>query len=268
MLTREQALAINDVRPVVLGGLQTALAFNYSDKLISPTGHQSAVDCLATAVYYEAGGEPEEGQRAVAQVVLNRVRHPAYPQTVCGVVYQGSELPSGCQFTFTCDGSLARQPSGSAWQRARRIAEEALAGRVEPSVGMATHYHANWVVPYWAASLDKIAAVGSHIFYRWRGYWGQRQAFDKPYAGEAAGATRLAYADKLLAAWDENTPQGIALSSTHPAQSRDDLVDRLQPRPAADLAVRELLADDASGRLVVDDPATSAPRAMSLTLAP
>ncbi|MDZ7587989.1 MAG: cell wall hydrolase [Parasphingorhabdus sp.] len=88
------------------------------------------LQCLTQAVYYEAASEPDAGQRAVAQVVLNRVRHPAYPRTVCGVVYQGSERRTGCQFTFTCDGSLRRTPSAFFWERARRVAADALAGRI------------------------------------------------------------------------------------------------------------------------------------------
>ena len=120
----------------------------------------SALDCLTQAVYYEAGFESEAGKRAVAQVVLNRVRHPAFPKSVCGVVYQGSERTTGCQFSFTCDGSLARIPARTAWGSARQVAQSALSGWVERSVGTATHYHANYVVPYWASSLDKIVQIG------------------------------------------------------------------------------------------------------------
>src|SRR3546814_2685764 len=80
-----------------------------------------ATDCRAAAAWYEAGDDPS-GERAVVQVVLNRLRHPAFPNTVCGVVFQGSERVSGCQFTFTCDGALARVPSEAAWERARSIA--------------------------------------------------------------------------------------------------------------------------------------------------
>ena len=97
-----------------------------------------ALDCLTAAVYYEAAIEPLEGQRAVAQVVLNRVRHPAFPKSVCGVVFQGSERSTGCQFTFTCDGSLGRTPSAASWERARQVAEEAVAGTVYKPVGYAT----------------------------------------------------------------------------------------------------------------------------------
>ena len=178
-LTPEQAKATNDALPFARNALEKALPFRSGNNLSDPLAHKAALDCLTAAVYYEAGVESELGQRAVAQVVLNRVRHPAYPSRVCEVVYQGSERRTGCQFTFTCDGSLARRPSQAGWQHARQIAENALTGAVEPAVGMATHYHANWVVPYWATGLDKIAAVGVHIFYRWKGYWGLRQSFSQ-----------------------------------------------------------------------------------------
>lgn len=143
----------------------------------------AALDCLTSAVYYEAASESDDGERAVAQVVLNRVRHPAFPASVCGVVYQGAERTTGCQFTFACDGALARVPSASGWQRARRIATAALKGYVFGPVGNATHYHANWVVPYWASSLDRAATIGAHIFYRWSGSWGTPRAFFQRYAG-------------------------------------------------------------------------------------
>ncbi|GAA4006285.1 cell wall hydrolase [Sphingomonas humi] len=140
-----------------------------------------ALECLTQAIYYEAAREPEEGQRAVAQVVLNRMRHPAYPASVCAVVYQGAERPTGCQFSFTCDGSLARAPMRDYWDRARRIADEALKGHVAASVGNATHYHADYVAPYWAPTLTKSAVIGAHIFYRWRGDWGQPAAFTQKW---------------------------------------------------------------------------------------
>ena len=113
----------------------------------SSADRANALQCLATAVLYEAGDDTH-GEEAVAQVVLNRVRHAAFPATVCGVVYQGSERSTGCQFTFTCDGSLRRQMSDGAWRRARDVAERALGGRVEDSVGLATHYHTDWVYLY------------------------------------------------------------------------------------------------------------------------
>src|SRR3546814_109789 len=114
----------------------------------SPVDLARATDCLAAAQLYEAGDDAV-GERAVAQVVLNRVRHPAFPKTVCGVVFQGQERATGCQFTFTCDGALARAPTQAAWERARDIARSALAGKVYRPVGYATHYHTDWVGPYW-----------------------------------------------------------------------------------------------------------------------
>jgi hypothetical protein len=141
----------------------------------------ASLQCLTAAVYYEARSESVEGQRAVAQVVLNRARHPAFPKTICGVVYQGSNRRTGCQFSFTCDGSLRARREPEAWAQARRIAGAALAGSVYGPVGHATHYHASYVQPWWAASLHRAVSVGSHIFYRWRGAWGDPKSFRRPY---------------------------------------------------------------------------------------
>ena len=152
--------------------------------------HMRAQECMAQAIYYEAASESDAGQRAVAQVVLNRVAHPAYPRTVCGVVYQGSERSTGCQFTFTCDGALARRPSAAGWARASRHAREALAGIVYAPVGTATHYHTLAVNPYWASSLDTVGVIGAHIFYRWRGAAGKPSAFRAGYAGGEPSAAR------------------------------------------------------------------------------
>jgi spore germination cell wall hydrolase CwlJ-like protein len=148
-----------------------------------------AVTCLAQAVYYEAAREPEVGQEAIAQVVLNRMRHPAYPKSICGVVYQGAARATGCQFTFTCDGALRWAPEPALWRRARQVAERALAGYVDKQVGSATHYHADYVAPYWAPTLVKMTQVGQHIFYRWTGPWGEPPAFTGRYEGGEAHLT-------------------------------------------------------------------------------
>ena len=151
-----------------------------------------ALDCLATAALYEAGDDTT-GEAAVAQVVLNRVRHAAFPATVCGVVYQGSQRATGCQFTFTCDGSLARRMPDAAWARARSVASAALSGHVDESVGLATHYHTDWVYPYWSPSLRKLAKVGTHLFFGWPGGWGGPRAFTRTYRGnEVAAGTGMA----------------------------------------------------------------------------
>jgi hypothetical protein len=128
--------------------------------------YERSLECLSQAIYYEARSQSDDGQRAVAQVVLNRVRHPAFPNSVCGVVYQGSERSTGCQFTFTCDGSMNGTVQPYAWERARRIAAEALGGSVYRPVGLATNYHTTAIHPYWAPSLVPQVIVGAHIFYR------------------------------------------------------------------------------------------------------
>jgi hypothetical protein len=127
---------------------------------------ESAAECLALAITYEAGLEPLAGQEAVAQVILNRVRHSAYPDSACGVVWQGSHRRTGCQFTFTCDGSLRRSRSASAMAAARAVAVRVLAGESIDHVRGATHYHANYVAPYWAPSLTRVRQIATHVFYR------------------------------------------------------------------------------------------------------
>jgi hypothetical protein len=133
----------------------------------------------------------------VAQEVLNRMRHPAFPKTVCGVVFQGADRKTGCQFTFTCDGALGRKPDDAAWARARKVAEAALNGYVMKKVGNATHYHADYVAPYWSPTLVKVAVVGQHIFYRWTGGAGLPPAFGGRYGGGEMAGLRVATLDNL-----------------------------------------------------------------------
>ena len=155
-----------------------------------------AVNCLAAAVYYEAGHEPLAGQQAVAQVVLNRVRDNKFPASVCGVVFQGARRHTGCQFSFVCDGSFRRRPPhADQLAHARAVAEQALAGRVAPEVGTATFYHAAYVHPSWGPRLVKVNRVGAHIFYRRPGEAGAASAFTNRYAG---GELRVAGLDRTL----------------------------------------------------------------------
>jgi spore germination cell wall hydrolase CwlJ-like protein len=181
--TPETAQEINALRAFAKGPIPAARPF-----ILKAGGEDAAraQRCLAQAVYYEAAREPLEGQRAVAQGVLNRLRHPAYPKSVCGVVYQGSARITGCQFTFTCDGALAYAPEPSLWARAQAVARAALAGFVARPVGTATHYHADYVAPYWAPTLVKLNQIGAHIFYRWTGPGGLPGAFTGKYAGNEA----------------------------------------------------------------------------------
>ncbi|HKC02185.1 MAG TPA: cell wall hydrolase [Sphingomicrobium sp.] len=175
----DQAKLINAALPFAGGPINAARPFAMTGDNLD---QRRALLCLTQAVYYEAAFEPVEGRRAVAQVVLNRLRHPAFPKSVCGVVYQSNGRV--CQFTFVCDGALYRQPARDAWLRAEEIARAALAGYVDATVGEATHYHADYVAPRWAPLLGKVAQIGQHIFYRWPGAWGLPAAFTGRYIGE------------------------------------------------------------------------------------
>jgi hypothetical protein len=196
LVSGEQAEAINAALPFSTVPLETARPFVLP--AASSSVRERAIHCLAQAIYYEAGYEPVEGRRAVAQVVLNRVRHPAFPNSVCGVVYDGWQRRV-CQFSFTCDGSLRRAPAAAAWAAAESLAREALQGGVSAGIGLATHYHANYVSPYWAPRLVKLRQVGTHIFYRWPGGWGRTAAFSSRYSGiEAVFAQEAADQEGLV----------------------------------------------------------------------
>ncbi len=217
----------------------------------APDDLARATDCLAAAVLYEAGDDAV-GEQAVAQVILNRLRHPAFPKTVCGVVFEGSQRSTGCQFTFTCDGALTRRPSEPGWRRAREIATAALAGSVYKPVGYATHYHTDWVVPYWQSSLDKVAAVHTHLFFRWTGWWGTPPAFNRHVqTGEPAMAQLAGLSDAhgmanalAVAADGEATLAGLSLNARGLAPLPNDpnsfltTLDPRQPETFAAMALR------------------------------
>lgn len=177
----DQAKLINASMPFSVAPITASRPFDLSGS--DPLDRRRALLCMTQAIYYEAGFESLQGRRAVAQVVLNRMRHPAFPKSICGVVYQGARDPV-CQFSFVCDGSLYRRPALGAWQDAEKVAASAIDGFVEKSVGAATHYHADYVAPYWAPRLAKISQIGAHIFYRWPGAWGSTAAFTGRYVGE------------------------------------------------------------------------------------
>ncbi|MDF1599589.1 cell wall hydrolase [Mesorhizobium sp. YIM 152430] len=126
--------------------------------------------CLAEGIYFEARGEEVKGQAAVAQVILNRVRAPAYPNTICGVVYQNRTWRNRCQFSFACDGTKPRVTSAPHYKLASDVAMAVTAGKIFlPEVGSSTHYHATYVSPRWARTMDKVKKIGLHIFYRTKG---------------------------------------------------------------------------------------------------
>ena len=197
-----------------------------------------ALQCMTLAVYYEAANEPTDGQRAVAQVILNRVAHPSYPDSVCGVVFQGSERRTGCQFSFTCDGSLSRQPARASWDRARSVAAASLAGYVYRPVGLATHYHATYVLPYWASSLQNVGTIGLHTFYKWRGLAGRTEAFAARYRGGEPAAAPHPRSEDLT---PDSAPDPVMLAQAYEAAKRKALAESaayVPPPPTYSAAVQ------------------------------
>jgi len=219
----DQTSAAHLIRPIAFRG--------------SAMDNSRALHCLAQAIYYEAGMEPDAGQRAVAQVILNRVRHPSYPGTVCGVIYQGSERITGCQFTYTCDGSLRRKPVRYHWARASKVAAEALAGKSYTTVGTATHYHASYVYPYWAPSLRFLGTIGAHRFYSWKGNAGKASAFSQRYSGgEPLPVPKPRSYDVARVDIPSSSLDPIALEKAYEAGRRKAEAEAAQSEKAAALA--------------------------------
>ncbi|HEX4181188.1 MAG TPA: cell wall hydrolase [Caulobacteraceae bacterium] len=208
--------------------------------------------CLTDAVYYEARGEGSAGQAAVAQVVLNRVRHPAFPKSVCGVVFQRAESGYGCQFSFVCDGSMHHQREPDAWRRAEEVAARALDGTVMAAIGNATHFHVAGVNPGWGPRLLRVAQVGLHVFYRFGGQAGGPGAFngaaqrsapgvnDNPNLptadGAPAGQFILASATTPVPA---STPPAAAQAPATPSQAKTAVPAAATPTPAAKTSAPE-----------------------------
>jgi spore germination cell wall hydrolase CwlJ-like protein len=243
-LTPDEAVKENEERPFDAAPDSPAAKFHIN---ADEASRARALECLAQAVYYEAATENVDGQRAVAQVVLNRMRHPGFPSTVCGVVYQGSDLPTGCQFTFTCNGSLARTPVASLWNEAKKIATEALNGHVFAPIGHATHYHADYVLPYWADSLAKQVQIGHHIFYRLNGALGTSAAFSQRYAGSEPVPPQPSTVAVAAAVTDQTQALIKSGLAGTPALAADAAGLASQPAP------KELLvADNNKGHLLID----------------
>jgi spore germination cell wall hydrolase CwlJ-like protein len=174
--------------------------------------------CLSQAIYYEARGEAQRGQVAVAEVIINRVRSNAYPNSICGVVFQGSHRSTGCQFTFTCDGSLGQRPRGRAWDRAQRVATAVMLGYTRPMTQGATHYHTHAVNPVWNSGLVETVNVGSHVFYRFP------NRSERAYYQEALARRRGTGARRTTAA-DDLAPEGVEVDAVTDAATSEAITD-------------------------------------------
>ncbi len=169
--------------------------------------------CLATAIYFEARGEPVRGQIAVGQVILNRVRSPQFPQTICGVVYQG-QMQKGCQFSVACDGHTDMPRNDDQWALAQDLSRQITSGQVWlPEVGYSTFYHADYVRPSWVKSMSKIDEIGRHIFYKKRNeepYIVQQEASAAPSPGASNAASAGAAAPAVALASSSASDAPIA----------------------------------------------------------
>jgi spore germination cell wall hydrolase CwlJ-like protein len=226
------AMALNAFLPAAGGPLTPTQPFFLA---ASGPERDRAVLCLTQAIYYEAATEPLGGQQAVAQTVLNRLRHPDFPKSVCGVVYEGAAQITGCQFSFTCDGSRARAPIEPYWDRARAVAEAALAGYVQKDVGPATHYHADYVFPRWGPQMLKIGQIGAHIFYRYPGPLGRVEELTGHYMGGelkvsmAGPSPEMIAAARAAAAGASGAPEAV-IAAAAPTSPTD-----LRPRVAGQI---------------------------------
>lgn len=225
----ESALRLNAALPAVASAIEPAAPFHMSPG----AERRKAERCLTQAIYYEAALESRKGKEAVAQVVLNRVRDPNFPRSVCGVVFQGADLPTGCQFSFTCDGSMARGPAAWAWRQSQDVARKALDGHVAAEVGTATHYHADYVLPYWGTSLVKLGQIGRHIFYRWRGAPGEPEALAQRWSG------REPWIDEARYSRPRAPSDATQLSQGRPSVSQALYAAGLLRRPGADVDPNE-----------------------------
>ncbi len=231
--------------------------FHFPTADAGASDHARDTQCLAQAVYYEARGESPSGQAAVAQVVLNRVRHPAFPKTICGVVFQ--RAGDDCQFSFACNGAMRQPLDQAAWRRAKTVADRALSGAVMAEVGAATHFQAARSGAGWAGSLAKVAQIGEHIFYRFTGRAGtprmfkaepQRSAPDVEATADA-DVERVHTAFTVATASQAPTPPVEAKSST-----ADTKASIATPAPTPSTSISK--AVEPTAKAVVGDVANGA----------
>ena len=173
MIVRDGTVTMIDPEHIsLMGRTEDTVESVVNNALIERSGdgltpvRRGETNCLAKAIYFEARGESTKGQEAVAAVVLARTKARGRPHSVCGVVYEGSQLSTGCQFSFTCDGTPDVVRNGNAWARAERIAARAMHGKFKSVAHGATYFHASYVRPRWASHMTKVATIGTHVFYR------------------------------------------------------------------------------------------------------
>jgi hypothetical protein len=202
------------LQAVLRGPTAPSAAETPAQPAVDPRQH----DCLSQAIYYEARGESQRGQVAVAEVIMNRVRSPYYPKSICRVVYQGSERGTGCQFTFTCDGSLSHNPRGRAWTQAQRVATAVMLGYARPVTQHATHYHTTAVNPVWSAGLVETTQIGTHVFYRFPNR-SERATYQEALSRRRGSGHSVTVTDALIPEADGAAVEEPAQNTSEPAQA-------------------------------------------------
>lgn len=210
----------------------TGLALNETGLMSRAENMVAETQCLAQAVYYEARSETAAGQLAVAEVIMNRVKDHRYPNSICGVVFQGATRTTGCQFTFTCDGAMEKTPRGRLWTKAQNVASHVVMGLNERKTSGATHYHATYVNPVWNSGLVRTRQIGTHIFYRFPrgGEWAAASARQNQRL-----AQRRAGLSAIVPAAVANEAEAKVIKTAAPVQMED-----LRPVVAQDLNAAQL----------------------------
>jgi hypothetical protein len=219
--------------------------------------NSSDSDCLTQAVYYEARGEGVDGMRAVAQVILNRVRHPAYPKTICGVVYQGAYQRTSCQFSFVCNGAMGAPIESWAWRRAKKVADAALGGYVMTAVGTSTSFHTTGVKPGWGRTMDKVAQIGSHIFYQFRGR-GSRLANSTDNVHPSSGVPQIGAPAEAAPATPAPDTQTVAMLN---AKSKAQAIQAVKPDAARPVQVSAQIHGKSAHDIITEVTSPKAPAA-------
>lgn len=224
--------------------------------------------CLSQAVYYEARSESSSGQLAVAEVIINRVKDHRYPNSICGVVFQGATRTTGCQFTFTCDGAMKREPRGKLWDKAQNVASHVVMGLNERKTAGATHYHATYVNPVWNSGLVRTRQIGTHIFYRFPrgGEWAaasakQNQRLAQRRSGLSAIVPAVVATDAKVSVIKTAAP--VQMEDQRPVVAIDLNAQQLKDLKARDAAKADIPV--AAGSDVVETTVETTPTASTTT---
>jgi hypothetical protein len=219
--------AYTEDRGVAVGIAHIHRAIETSPVRLALAGLAQEQQCLAEAMYYEARGEGVEGQKAIAEVVLQRTHDHNFPSTICGVVYQGADVPGHiCQFSFACDGELRVAKAQGAWQHAKVLADAIMTGamRLVGETGHAVAFHSVDVTPVWAATMIQTTQIGNHIFYRWNPH-----PAAEPASAEAPAPAAITAPEAMPVAAPPQDPTSLPDTDMQPVSNQATVSQEVQP---------------------------------------